>query len=654
MIVEECGRFRSIRTPTAEANLLSEEFARLSVEEQAAVLRAINDPLVASELMADQYDTTPVDPARWLYHAEHGKELCRDMYSKLRDEFVDFQTGAYFEFFLTGSTGFGKTFLTAVCMAYDLYRLLCLRSPQRSYGMADGSQLLLFAYSTTISQAGTGFGTEFLATLEKIPFFARMKRPKGSGFQAKFPKSLVFMTATEAANKALGTNAIGGLVDEGDFHGKSAKTDADGQAMDRGESVYLMAIRRIKNRFMRKGWTPAHFYVLSSKTTRRSFMVRQIRAKTHNDRVKVIDYAAYDVRPATDYLPGRFPVFIGTDATPPRMLASDEVQGLPLEYQKLVTWVPQDFKDDFETDVHGALQELAGIAINPSGKFFRTPQRVLDVVDPTLHHPFTVYSWICGGAGDFRWDRLAVKRVKKVTREYHEEVWEPLVNPEAERYAHIDASSTDCPTGLAVGHISRWVAIHRRNKETLDRVEELVPVITIDFMLQIIVPPDGEIDLALVRALLVDLRRHGFRLTRVTTDSYQAAENHLRLKDAGFEPDLVSTDKTRKVYDTAKVVINEGRLVTYPYPVLQRELLDLEEDPMSGKIVKPRRSIDGSKPTKDVADAVACVVHELETRRPSQAYASVPRRGKVAGAEDAWVTGGLIPLSTYLGDDGGY
>lgn len=551
--------------------------------------------------------------------------------------------------FVGGGIVLHNTYMVGVSMAYDLYKLGMMRSPQAAYGLSGGSQIVLFAFSTTISQAGLGLGQEFMAMMDRIPWFKNKFPRKGSGFMMRFPKNILFSVGTEGANRILGLNAIGGAIDETDFHGSSSGASSapsrSGDEKTRAARLYGSVLRRIQSRFQRKGRIPSHMYLMSSKTTRRSFMVEQLRAKKNDPSVFVRDYAAYEVKPPEFYMDQTFRVFIGGPNMEPRILKGDDESLLPPEYRDMVVEVPMDYHGNFVTDIEGSLQEIAGVATNAGGKFFRLPERVIDSFEGDRPHPFTVEAWVCGGQGDFDWPMLAKGQSKILRGGIVEKEYTLKISPDAPRFAHIDPSSTDLPSGLAVAHIPRYVEVVRRSRDG-EETKDLAPLIQVDFLLQILPPPGGEIDMGEIRSLLYEMNGHGFNVTRCTSDSYQSAETGIRLKEKGIEHEVVSTDKNRKAYDTLKTVIYEGRLVGYPFPQVVKELLGLEVDPKRDRVVRPSRFDDGTRGTKDVADALACVVYELETKRPSPMALPPPRRAMKGKAHDfGWVTGGSIPTS---------
>jgi hypothetical protein len=132
------------------------------------------------------------------------------------------------------------------------------------------------------------------------------------------------------------------------------------------------------------------------------------------------------------------------------------------------------------------------------------------------------------------------------------------------------------------------------------------PVIWVDLALEIKAPPQGEIDIPKVRAVLYNLSRLGMQFGSITFDTYGSQESLKTLKDKGYPAEEYSLDRTKEGYEELKDAIYDERLWCYPHPLLQRELGQLEDT--GKKIDHP--AFPGA--SKDVADALAGAVHGCE------------------------------------------
>jgi hypothetical protein len=190
----------------------------------------------------------------------------------------------------------------------------------------------------------------------------------------------------------------------------------------------------------------------------------------------------------------------------------------------------------------------------------------------------------------------------------------PIVSPRAPRHIHIDPSLTGDATGFCMAHISEWVNVVRKDEDGTQFTER-APVIFVDLMLRIVPPIGDEIVLGDVRKLIYQLSKRGYMITSVTMDSWGngAHDGVQKLNQKGFNASILSIDKTMGPYELLKGALYEDRVNLYPYPVLLKELRELERDWVKRKVDHP------SGGSKDLSDALAGVVSTL-----TDASSSIP------------------------------
>lgn len=77
----------------------------------------------------------------------------------------------YYEWILTGATRIGKSSTAVTAVAYMLYRLMCLRNPQKFFGKKEISKFSILFFNLTLDLAkGVAFH-EFNSTLKESPWF---------------------------------------------------------------------------------------------------------------------------------------------------------------------------------------------------------------------------------------------------------------------------------------------------------------------------------------------------------------------------------------------------------------------------------------------------------------------------------------------------
>jgi hypothetical protein len=239
-----------------------------------------------------------------------------------------------------------------------------------------------------------------------------------------------------------------------------------------------------------------------------------------------------------------------------------------------------------------------------------------------LKHPFSVEVYDPSQAGVFYWSKM-------VQMDPEEGVYRPILNPHAPRHVHIDPSLSGDATGFAMGHISAWRQVVRRDDEG-GKYPETAPEITIDVVLKIVPPVGGEIVLGDVRKLVYQLSRHGYMITCVSIDSWNSVDAIQKLNQRGFNAILLSVDRTMGPYELLKTALYEDRLFYYDYPPLLQELRELQRDLAKRKIDHPLR---GSKDTSDAVAGVVATLTENASELPIGFLKSLPKQGDVWMAE---------------------
>ena len=102
--------------------------------------------------------------------------MTSNVYPKLVDDVEELQAGEYTECILGGGIGFGKTRFMEMSVAYDLYKMTCLRDPARTYGMISGSNITFVNISVNKTQATKVFFQDLYNLLSASPYFTTVAR----------------------------------------------------------------------------------------------------------------------------------------------------------------------------------------------------------------------------------------------------------------------------------------------------------------------------------------------------------------------------------------------------------------------------------------------------------------------------------------------
>jgi len=217
--------------------------------------------------------------------------------------------------------------------------------------------------------------------------------------------------------------------------------------------------------------------------------------------------------------------------------------------------------------------------------------------------------WVTGSAPSMIWSRVAhdvEHRKGKLGR--IERAIEPIRHPEAPRHVHVDlALGKQDAAGICIAHIVDMLDVERRSEDG-HMFAEAAPLIEVDLFLRIEAPPNGEVDIGAIRGLVYHYMERGFAFNFASMDSWQSAESLQKYRQQGIVAEKISVDSKMEPYDYLKLAIYEGRLSFYNYPIVLKELEQLEKDNMKHQVIHP------SNGSKDCADSLAGVVYSLSTR----------------------------------------
>jgi hypothetical protein len=623
MLEQVDGKWVSTRTHAEELAAFQADLERLSPEEKSALQLMLAEAELqaptATGSMVDavaelEFDRLPVGPQQFLDDPYYLGEVAKNMFPKLREDFVKIFTGTYEELIATGSIGYGKSFFGTMCLAYVLYQLSCLRNPAESYGLAAGSQLHCVNLSARKDTAQRVIFEGLADKLILSPYF------KETGFERrkdslKFPKGIVVVGGESTDSSVLGLSVIAAIVDETNFLRTSAarKNMAKWQHFGRAEMLYSSIKSRMQSRFMKAGQLPGLLMLLSSRQVPDDFTETRIRQSIDDTKIYVMDYALWDVKP-DNYSKDRFKVFVGSGGQKPKIMEPGEQ--IEIREDERIVEVPVDFKRRFEEDLTSSLRDLAGVSVVTVTNFIQNRETIFKAIDKTRQHPFSAEDWDPTTPGKFLWDKLAKKGPDGEMT--------PLHFPDAIRYIHIDPSISGDATGLAMGCVSGFRRVSREDSDG-KKFEEDAPTIWVDLVMRIVPPQGGEIFLGDVRSLIYQLSERGFPISKVSMDSYQSVESLQQLKLKGYQTEIISVDAHLDPYQMLKGSMYEGRVSFYDFPVLITELKNLQLDWVRKKV---DHQASGSK---DVADALCGLVYSLTQKYTKKGggtpYGAAPMQG---------------------------
>lgn len=595
---------------------------------------------ILDELFSLDYNRKPVSPDEFFtdpyYVGEQGKSLYKIWRDELR--YVLTEPGVY-ELALTGSIGSGKTTAAVAALCYKLYYLSCLRNPHEFYGLMKGSLIAFGLFSVFKYKAANTSWHMLNQMVRNSPYFREHfpADPKKTA-ELVFPNH-VYVTTGATELQAIGENLFSVVIDEADFMREATTAAQRGQA----EELHQAVRRRTESRFAQLGKMPPGIIILvSSKKTVDSYIERYVEAHVNDPTVHICDYAIWDAKP-DKYPKERFRVWLNDGMLEGRVLTATE----PAPAGGTVLFVPDSpsVRRAFEENVVAAARDLGGVSARTAFKFITNPSSVLESVDKSREHPFSSEQVVL----DYKTknnieDALVCSKLLRVAGSRYQ----PLLDPEAPRYVHVDIGLSRDSAGIAVVHAGKAVAVTRFNPDGSAN-QMVVPTIVVDLMLRIKPPSGSQIDLSKIRQFIVMLAEYGYPLKKISYDGYQSADSIQLLQKMGYNAELLSVDKKPDPYLSMRQAILEHRMTYYRYAPFLDEVLNLLEDPKSGKIDHPRtmRALDSGLSvvgSKDVSDAVAaCCQHIMEDESlvvapPSSSSAPPRREDRVIDPNDfSWI-----------------
>jgi len=520
------------------------------------------------------------------------------------DEFV--------EVVATGAIGIGKNYFADIALAYMIYLLSCYHNPQMEHGLAPGSSIVFIQQSMTQTLAKKVVFDQFSERLKISPYFtSKFMFDTNVKSELRFPKNVYVLPVGGSDTAAIGMNVYGGIIDELNFMQRtqnSLMTKYTGEdEYDQAERLYRQLIRRIKSRFMQRGKVPGKLLLISSVNYPGDFTDRKIDEAKKDPTIFVMKYSQWEALPEERFCGEKFPVEVGNEVKQSKILkdiseARDEED---------VIMVPVEYKTEFERNLEEALRDLAGVATGTKHPFI--PQRELIKLAQDEH------AKIFDGNQLFLRDKVILSDLIDADSPD----WELLVNmdylsdyitdPSVIHTCHIDIALTGDAAGLAISHIAGYKMLpafkyyDERTQGFVEVRDVRAPIYCVDGVLQINAPMGDEVDLELIRDLVLFIRGH-ILIQYATMDSYQSAMMIQAFRKAKMRSGVLSVDTSIAPYAEVKQSIKDERLWLPVHEVTARELREIEKDPKKDKIDHP----DGG--SKDCSDAVAGSVYILHSK----------------------------------------
>jgi hypothetical protein len=426
----------------------------------------------------------------------------------------------YHELVLVWGKGSGKDLLASIIIAYVAYVVLCLRNPQRYFGLAPRESIDIVNVATRAEQARDVFFEKLKSHLDR-PCFQRYQ-PRVVSQKVEFLDKRVRLHSLHSkAQKWEGYNLLAWVMDEAD-----AFQTAEGHA--NADEVYGVLRSSAVSRFPDRRWIGL---ILSYPRSETGFVLEHAR-RAQADGTAYVDIApTWEVHPFYD---PTHPLYRG--------FAFVEVNG----YR-----VPEPFAPDFRSNPSLAAMTYLCQPPPMAGAFFEEPSFLERCADPNL--PPAVWAV----------PRTTVRQAQPDDEQRVYVAWELVrqVTPAGPYmyYLHGDPGERRDAFALCLAHtLPETVTVTSVEQEvTLNRV-------VVDVLLEWVPRPGVPVDMLNVRDVIVQLCAW-YPVVQVTFDQFQSAQVVQELLELGINAKQLSFSRKQQLqmYRALKLLVYND-LIRWP------------------------------------------------------------------------------------------
>lgn len=507
---------------------------------------------------------------------------------ELHKLFPDNVTTAVNNTILSGSRGRGKTEVSILICAYMLYRVLCLKNPI-SFFHIKSTEKIVFAFMNIKQSLAEEIATsKFQNTIQSSPWFLAHGTIEGRTKKMWIPqkyadaqgnmRDVIDIKIGSQSDDLIGLPIYFAFFDEISFQ---RNQDVEKQK-EKANDMIDTAIAGMKTRFVYHGKNPTMLVLASSKRSDKSFLEEHMKKKLKSEKENtyISDGSVWAVKPPGTYSDQTFNVALGNKFLQSMVIPDGDD---PEEYIKKgykILPVPIDFKADFLDDMDRSLCDYAGISSSSISKYI-SGAAYDECINDKIQNPFITPGdsgilTIGDGPDDADVQYYNFFDLKRVDPKLKNK---PL-------FIHLDMSKTGDKTGIA------GVFIKGKKPSTDPNLQSKDLFYSLAFSVSIKAPKGREISFEKNRQFIRWLKRQGFKIKGVTSDTFQSADLQQQLRAEGYPMDILSvdrvdSDKICKPYSAFKSAIYEHRFEFYPTKLLRQEVTDLERNLDSGKVDHP-------------------------------------------------------------------
>lgn len=482
---------------------------------------------------------------------------------------------------LHGSTGTGKSTVATYSMCYELYKLMCLKNPNRFYLGANETIWMLF-FNLNLKLAEKTMWGKFQKALQMSPWFMERGTVTGRTNLVYQPNKDIKLGIGSTEEHALSIAVMFVGIDEMSF-GENDNVDYTQANMMR---IYNQLYLRLSSRFSKAGRIQGRMYLISSAKSTNAVLESFIKDNEGQPGMHVSRYKQWEVLPASKFSGKWFKIAVGNE------LLTSYIMGVNVTEQQIkdaemqgytVIDVPLEMKHRFEMDFNRTLIDSCGISVQSSYKYI--PYRIVEPCIGTGKNPFISEIIKTGLADNYKIKDFFLPDV----------VPELLYSKKI--YIHCDLSKSGDMTGISGVAVLGYKNQERYSDDgNSNTIKEMV--FKHVFSVGIQCPANDELSMIKIKDFLHYLKYElGWNICGVSCDGYQSLMLLQSLKLDGFNVKEVSMDilKNKECvgYTIFRNVLVEQRIKLLKLNELIKETTNLEKNETTGKIDHPKQCLAG-------------------------------------------------------------
>lgn len=511
----------------------------------------------------------------------------------------------YDEVIISCSTRGGKSTVSAISMLYEIYKLLCMVDPAQYY-IQKSTGRLVFGLLSFSEDNIKKYAKDIENGLTISPFF-----------QEHVPKDLAMSSITKGGthitdniilsagsdeNRITGGDLFCCVADEINIKPKNTSED---DFVERRIKMWDEVIDRKSGTLSKAPAMSGIVWMISSPTEESDVINERINIvnKSKLPRVKILDnisrWVARDEIPEgmKDWNPDKelpedvFEFYLGSDTKDPRVL-----EDVP-DRENYVWGEVLDWGIDFITYESGTILlvpckdsrdgGLKNWAIESTVHFIRNICGRRTSSDMALFNSVSIFEKVFKEENTlFSKDILTINFMEGKQFNFEDylllpEYFKNCKNKNCYRYIHLDIGTKRDKFGLTSVY-SNMVKFKSEN----NKIEINKRMYFVDFCLGIVATPGCEVDIIRVFEFLYGIKKLGYPIKKITTDSHQGILSVQHIKRNGVDSEILSVERTKDPYYNLKSLMLTQSLIGQKNEILVKELgglRDYEEKIDKGK-----------------------------------------------------------------------